>query len=199
MDRKEIERQRKIGKQLMLVNIIHVENDKVIHGYFSFLSRDSLAEWASLSSEEMDTFFYICRTLDPYERLTSAACIYDHIHNSEYGRNSYFFAFFTYLKLGATLLQYLDPEDIPDYCQRTSLTNFTNYQEKWGDHPVSDQYSDPVVLQSVLRNYIEFFVKIVHEAIELNYDWDVIKAMLRFDITRERLTALERYIAQKTP
>ena len=40
MKREEIEKQREIGKQLFLVNILHYENDHVRKGGFSFLSRD---------------------------------------------------------------------------------------------------------------------------------------------------------------
>lgn len=56
MMKEEIDIQRKIGKQLFLVNILHYENDRARKGGFSFLSRDDLAEWASMTEEEHPLF-----------------------------------------------------------------------------------------------------------------------------------------------
>ena len=59
MKKEEIEKQREIGKQLFLVNILHYENDRARKGGYSFLSRDKLAAWASMTKEELDRFMKI--------------------------------------------------------------------------------------------------------------------------------------------
>ena len=55
----DIDKQREIGKQLFMIDIIHYENDRSIEGGLSFLSRDKLAACAVIKA-----FNDIGRTLD---------------------------------------------------------------------------------------------------------------------------------------
>ncbi len=71
--KKEMDIQREIGKQLFLINILHYENDRARKGGYSFLSRDRLAAWASMTKEELDSFIDVCGSLDPYNMATEAA------------------------------------------------------------------------------------------------------------------------------
>ena len=53
IDESEILRQREIGKQLMVDNILKCENK----GSISFISIDDLAKWASYTKEKMRDFY----------------------------------------------------------------------------------------------------------------------------------------------
>lgn len=73
MDETTIKKQREIGKQLFLIDIIHHENNKARNGGFSTLSRDDLAKWASMTNNELDRFIGLCSALDPHKILIEIA------------------------------------------------------------------------------------------------------------------------------
>ena len=101
MDRAEIEKQRDIGKQLMLVDIIHCENDSARKGAFSFVSKDELAKWASMEKEELGRLINTCADLDPFNMACNVAheCA---SYNEEYkkDKNAYSFMLHSFLRHG---------------------------------------------------------------------------------------------------
>ena len=66
IDKEELIRQREIGQQIIIIRIIHDENDKVSRGGFSFLDRSEIAKWAKKSEEELEYFLDDIAVLDEF-------------------------------------------------------------------------------------------------------------------------------------
>ena len=71
----EKEKQREIGKQILLVDIIHQENDKELKGRFSALALtpNRLSEWFDMGIGEIELFVDTCASLDRRIRAEYAA------------------------------------------------------------------------------------------------------------------------------
>ena len=196
MDRAEIEKQREIGKQLMLVDIIHCENDSVKKGAFSFVSKDELAKWASMKKEELGRLVNACADLDPFNMACNVAheCAN---YNEEYkqDKNVYSFMLSSFLRQGEIILQDIGIDEISAYCERKAKANYESYQKKMEEFPVDEKYSEGSTLEDIMTLYIRHFIKTVKEAVSQGYDWDVINRMLRFDISQERFQELEMHFA----
>lgn len=197
MKREEIEKQREIGKQLFLVNILHYENDHVRKGGFSFLSRDDLAAWASMSREELDRFIEVCGTLDPYNMVADAAkeCCRKEPFKSE--KNAYCFVLSTYYRMGDLFVATLDIDKYEDHCRKFSEYNYQTYSEKHEEYPVAESYSTPKILEKAMSFYIRYLVAIIKDAISEGYSWDVILSMTRADISEERYNSLAKVFAKE--
>ena len=120
MKKEEIQKQREIGNQLFLVNILHYENDRVRKGGFSFLSRDKLAAWASMTEEELDSFINVCGALYPHNMAEEAArecCQKDPFIS---GKNAYCFILSTYFRMGDLFAATLDIDKFEEYCRKFS-------------------------------------------------------------------------------
>ena len=63
MDQTEILKEREIGKQQLIVNILKVENEKVRRGGFSTLTADRIAKWADISIEDVRRMVDACGLL----------------------------------------------------------------------------------------------------------------------------------------
>ena len=197
MMKEEINIQRKIGKQLFLVNILHYENDQARKGGYSFLSRESLAAWASLSKEDLDRFIDVCGALDPYKMATEAAreCCKEEPFNSEKG--AFYFVLSTYYRMGDLFASTLDIDKFEDYCKKNSEYNYQTYSEKHEQYPVAKSYSTPETFEKVMRFYIRYLVTLIKEVIAEGYSWDVIASMARTDISEERYNNLAKAFAKE--
>ena len=80
MNLSEIEKQRKIGKQLMVVGIIQSANKKAKRGGCSFIERSKIAEWAELEVAEINQLVECCVKIDPFNIACSAAMAYTREH-----------------------------------------------------------------------------------------------------------------------
>ena len=191
MDRIEIEKQREIGKQLLIVDIIHYENDHVAKGGVSFVSRDQMTGWTSMDEKELTKIGDTCARLDGFNLASSAAWKYC---GGEYEKNAYMFALSTYRRLGYVMVEVLDIEIFPDFFRKSARGNYEEYCKKHEDFPVGEEFADVTVFEQIMRHYLEFFVNSVVEAMDSNYDWDVIKRMLRSTISEERFELLRDYV-----
>ena len=196
MDRAEIEKQREIGKQLMLVDIIHYENDSVMKGSFSSVSKDELAKWASVEKEELGRLVNTCADLDPFNMACNVAheCA---SYNEEYkkDKNAYSFMLHSFLRHGEMILLVIGHVEISAYCEGNAKANYESYQKKMEEFPVDEKYSKGSTLEGIMTLYIQHFIKTVKDAVSQGYDWDVINRMLRFDISQERFQELELHFA----
>lgn len=194
MDNIDIQKQREIGKQLLIVDILHYENDRARKGKFAFLSKDKLAAWTSMKEEELDIFINVCGCLDSFQLATDAA--YEYVYGEEYenGELPYHFVMYTYLRFGKIVLRDLDLDTITDYYERTAEKNYRNYCEDWEKYPVNECFSKASAFEAMMKYYIRYFVKIVKAAMAYGFDWDVINAMLRFKLSQERFATLEEIV-----
>ena len=197
MKKKEIEKQREIGKQLFLVNILHYENDRVRKGAYSFLSRDDLAAWASMTKEELDSFIDVCGALDPYNMASAAAKEYCQKEPFKSEKSAYCFVLSTYYRMGDLFAATVDIDKFEDYCKIFSEYNYQTYSEKHEEYPVDESYYTPEIFENVMSFYIRYLVAIIKEVISEGYAWDVISSMTRAKISEERYNILATAFAKE--
>ena len=197
MKKEEIEKQREIGKQLFLVNILHYENDRALKGGYSFLSRDKLAAWASMTKEELDRFIDVCGALDPYNMAVEAAkeCCRKEPFKSE--EDAYCFVLSTYYRMGDFFAATLDIDKFEEHCKKFSEYNYQTYSEKHEEYPVDESYSTPEIYEKVMSFYIRYLVAVIKEVISEGYAWNVISSMTRTDISEERYNSLATAFAKE--
>lgn len=191
MDRTDVERQREIGKQLLLVDILHCEDDFAIKHEFMRISRRMVAEWVSMTEDEFGGFINRYSALGPYNLGDEAAktCLKEEIFENE--KNAYMFILSTYYKRGARFIEDLKKEDIKSYCEQTAEYNYQIYE----GFPVGSSLATAEVLETMIIYYIRYFVGIVTDAISEGYDWDVVARMTRRNISEERFHELEDIIS----
>ena len=185
MDNTEIRRQREIGKQLLLISIIHHENDHAAKCGYSFVLRDQLAAWTSMRDEDLDRFLNTCACLDRFNLAADAAhdCMRKNKHCEE--DHAYSFTLRTYLDYGQLLLLCITPEERSALYDIISKEGFRNYNQRHPNHKVSENLAEYEVIKSVMEYYLKRFILVVDAAIDQGYEWDVICAMLRFNLSQE--------------
>lgn len=190
MDDTNIKRQREIGKQLFLVNILHSENDRVRKGGYSFIDRDELADWASISIDELNRFIDICACLDPTNMVINAADNYCENDTFKNKRNVRWFIVSTYYRMGALFTGSLLIDKFNECYKDMSEYNYERYCEIHEEKPVDELFATPEVFEEIMVFYIKYFLSAVKEVLSEGYDWDVVAAMTRTDISEERYNKL---------
>lgn len=195
MKKKDMDKQREIGKQLFLVDIIHDEYDKARKGRYDYLSIDRLAAWASMTDDELTAFIKICDNLECFNMAADAAeeCCEDELFNSE--METYGFVLNTYLRMGDLYTVTIDIDEFEDCCIRLSERNYQEYTKTHEEFPVARSFSTPEIFEKMMRFYIRYLVTIINEVLSEGYDWDVIIHMMRKEITKERYNSLAELVA----
>ena len=187
MDEEMIMRQREIGKQLLLVNILQHENDLIQKGGYSFVSKGNLVAWTSMTEEELESFVSFCSALDPFKRAAETAkkCSREELFSSE--KEAYLFILSACYRLGDLFAGLLDLDRFVDYCEVYSKYNFQSYNEKYKEeYPVDEALATPEIFEEMMRSYIRCSLDDVDEALSEGYDWAVITKMTRDAISEKR-------------
>ena len=199
MEREEILKQRQIGKQLFLIQMLHCENDWVRDGGFSFLSRDKLATWADMSKEELDHFIAVCALLDPYSIATEAAKDFAYYGDEDVKkeRNAHWFVLSVYFRLAGMLIERINPNELPVICMGLAESNYKRYCEKHAEYPVDSSFGTPAMLERIMEFYLRYFVTCLKQVISEDFNWDVIAKMTGREISEERFHMIEDSIKEK--
>lgn len=195
MDKTEIERQRNIGKQMLLVDILHAENENARNGGFCFVSKDDMANWASMEKDEFKEFFDVCSWLSRYPLADDVAggCSRREEYKSDI--NAYAFIRYTYLHMGdpVLIIQNMIPNATETYSEVNAEEHYKSYMEKYKAFPVQDRYSSAEVLADILQFYLDNFIERAKEALDKGYDWDVICRMRELKISQDILKTGENH------
>ncbi len=192
MEQKEIEKQRLIGKQLMIVDLIHEENDRASRTGFSFVSRDKLGKWARMEKDEIAKIIDTCSYMDDFTMQCDAARDLAYNLDGSVGSNAYLFYLSTYRRFWYLTLTCLDKGSIDDYCSKNAKKNYDEYMKKHQEYPVDEGVANADLFKTVLEHYVRWFVNCFKNALEDGYDWDVVTRMARMEISQERFQILEQ-------
>ena len=192
MDREEMEKQREIGKQILMARIIHCENEHAYRTGISHTSLEDIAMWTSKTKEEVEDFVDICAALDPFMMADYAArdC-YDEAF-FETKRNVYYYIRYIYQKSGCYLLGELNMTCFEEYCEIFNNLLYEQYNEKFKEFPVDESFATREPFELAMRFYLKYAIGLVKTVIAEGYDWDVISEMMDVAMTEERLKELER-------
>ena len=76
MERTEIERQRKIGQQIMLIRLINEEQEKQALGLYSWIKKSDIATWMDEDIDTVEAIVSDCMQLSRFNAVNSAAISY---------------------------------------------------------------------------------------------------------------------------
>ena len=188
---KEVEKQREIGKQILLVRIIQCENDKAERGLMSRIDRDDMAEWASISKREINNLINICGELNWYCFIRDLALYVAYSKKYSGNQDVFLFLFYTYMKNGRKILTDIDPDLMDEFCSKKYLKNYYGYNRTAECDFIGKEYATPEFMENALDNCVSYYVYLIRQALSHGYDWDVIKEMTKTEITKERFRVLE--------
>ncbi|SCX09433.1 hypothetical protein SAMN02910339_01339 [Lachnospiraceae bacterium YSD2013] len=187
MDRDEILKEREIGKQLLLVNILQTENEKVRRGGFSTITADRIAKWADISIEDVRRMVDACGLLD----ITSIAskAVNEYFDSDGHSEERYMrdFALFTCYRNGTRFIKSFDENSF----EVKAEINFDLYMEAFKNEPVSDAAASTTVFKQLMMLYAKCFVSAVEEVMALGYAWEVIQTMIGFEMSKDRFEDLK--------
>lgn len=174
----DVEKQRKIGKQQMVVKIIKSENESVV----SFVSKDEIAAWSDMTKAEIELIMDYCKRLDNRKLAVNAAREYEFGNSGDGEVNSYAYLLHLFSWFGRNILK----ESVRDIIMKNigliANANYDMFHDDWENIQICDEMRTAEFAKTAMEYYIRFTVKTIREAFSEGYDWDVIKEMLGTDI-----------------
>ena len=193
VDSFEIMRQREIGKQIMLVDIIQSENDLVKkHGIPSYTKIKDLAKWANMKEEDVEDFAYACRLADTYFVHIDALGLFPYI-DKDNKDNERHFLFCSCDNLKDIIFDNVDDINNTIIIEVIVIKNFIKICEHWPRMLISEKYADVSLMGSFVEYYICYYVKRIKKILSMGYDWDVVCKMLRYNLSKDKYYVLEEF------
>lgn len=187
----EVNKQRKIGKLLMAVDIIRYENKHNRRTGISFVSIEDLAAWASIKKEEVETLIWYYKMFDACWIAASAADqLMDEIDLFRSDRNAKFYTMHTCCNYGKLFICYADMAKI-DRFDKLAALNFDDYLATWESYPINETFKEAWIFERIMHSYVQNFCGLFKDALKHGYDWDVINRIIGFEVTKERFAALQ--------
>ena len=182
VDKEELIKQREIGQQIIIIRIVHDENDKALRGSFSFLDRSEIAKWMRKSEEELEYFLNDIAALDEFNICVDAAWEYARkLPADAYGFFLSTFRKHGYLyiesKLGKKKAYDLYADDI----EELASINARKIIDKGLN--VDEETQSAARFEDSLKFYFKFYICRITDVVSKGYDWDVVCEMLREDKT----------------
>lgn len=192
----EIKKQRTIGRQIMLVKIVQQQMRMASNIGMATIPKETLAEWAEMTPEELDTFVDFCINLDAENMARDAAYALldkDHILT---GENHWLFAVRIYREYGQFFRNVTEYSGFRALSETACELGYESYMKVNKDiYPVDEAVTEPKRFEAMMFSYLKYYVSSVNKAIEQGYDWDVIKEMMNLkDYPRERIAGIEELI-----
>lgn len=179
-DKEELIKQREIGQQIIIIRIIHDENDKVSRGGFSLLDRSEIAKWAQKSEEELEFFLNDIAALDEFNICVDAALEYA----SGLPADAYGFFLSTFRKHGYLYIESLLRKEksynpYAEGIEDLACINAKKIIDK-GLH-VDEDIQSVARFEDSLKYYFNFYIGRIKDVVCEGYDWDVVCEMLGED------------------
>ena len=189
--------ERLIGKQLMIVNMIHVENEIDRNGGFSFVSPDQISEWSSLDVQKIYEILDSCASLD---RCNFFMNVSKHLKNTELvpkENHVLDYTYYTLLRYGELFLQEFLCDCLESFCKKESEYSYKRYIEKYEKYIVSEIFGTPKVVNKIAIFFIKCFVETISSINKL-FDWDVVREMLFEKMTWEEFCKIKTKVEDNT-
>ena len=182
-------KQRTIGEQLLLVKILNFERERSKRIGMTFVSKDTVSKWTSMSIEKVNDFAVSCESLGRQSMALDAAVEYDSGRFTNGSGEAYSLLYRIYKRYDDDLLRYC--------CYKSPVEYYENFTEP-GE--VESEMLKTLELECdyskvlFLDFYLQYFVSTVNAVRSRGYYWDVVAGMLWCDITEKEFEMLaERY------
>ncbi len=190
MDNEEIQKQREIGKYLLMIDIIQKEQ-KSPSGY-SFISSDDLANWASVDKDEISNLADCCYKFEAYHHAFISAYRIKEKLPCIKTDNDIKFLIYTIFRENYLFVQYLIYNDQNDYYENIANRNYEKYCKSFADiHPVSENFRSSDLFRLIFINYISYFCSLFEYVLSYGYDWDVANKIADINISKKRFDYLK--------
>lgn len=168
MDEWEIDEQRKIGKQLMIINIL---KSSYCDNQLSDVNFEDLVEWSDLDSEEINLLIEVYNKLR-FSSLTQCAAIgYTEGKPAEYCE----FIYILYNQLGKIIFG-VSESNIQYY--KNLKTSIVNRISLCFENRLPDEYTNELAIDDAMAYFKEFVVSTVYYIIECGIDISIVKKCL---------------------
>lgn len=195
--RVDIMKQRKIGKQQLLVNIIQRENIYPIRKSFLMpsipsISPEDVMKWSSMTPEEIELLLRACDDLTSSKLSSDTICQSTKMEDYEREKNKLHFMVYTYRKYGDRLLHDVELESLDSFYENEAEKNYDGFCTLWEEEYRGDDFqSKRDAFQSAIEKYVRHFIETVEGFLEEGIEWEVITEMLERKMTEQRFSALK--------
>ncbi len=183
------EKERLIGKQLLLVNCIKDGNETSLNGGFPSVFTEDLVKWSGLSEADIRALGSACELLHPVTQTREISSKMWHAYSGE--AHIGLFSKYAYKQYSSLILEYVDINKFKKVCDGLAKPFYQLYSGTFPEYPVSEAAGTPDIFYQLMRLFVECFVASIHDVQKMGFEWDVIKEMLDFPLTMERFKELE--------
>lgn len=183
------EKERLIGKQLLLVNCIKDGNETSLNGGFPSVFTEDLVKWSGLSEADIRALGSACELLHPVTQTREISLKMWHAYSGE--AHIGLFSKYAYKQYSSLILEYVDIDKFKKVCDGLAKPFYQLYSGTFPEYPVSEAAGTPDIFYQLMRLFVECFVASIHDVQKMGFEWDVIKEMLDFPLTMERFKELE--------
>ncbi len=178
----ENERQREIGKQLMIINMVRDINE---NSPMSGITRTETAEWASMDINDVRKLCFFWKDFTWDELAWSAIHAYEHDGNRA-GKNGELYMLRICMVYGNVALNISFCDYERDLVEKLACGAYSDYCAKHSDRPISEDIDKVAIFEKILSYYEKRFIEVLEEVIAEGYDWDVICELAGFDIPTKK-------------
>lgn len=180
----EIQKQRLIGQQILVVRMIKEAEDKVARGGFSFLRLEEIAKWMGCTLDDVVRLRDMMTKLDSFHLAAKASEQYTESSN-EYG-----FYLLTFRTLGTRYIEKVLHHSPIDFSEMMELNRA---KIKESDLAIEEGIQTEKRISDALQFFFEYYMDSIRTARQDGYDWAVIKEMLQVEDVF--MDALIKYIS----
>jgi len=192
-----INKEREIGQQILLVKIIKSINRRNLSTGISFIDKDDIMEWASLSKGDVDKLINCCAALDDYRLSFDAAIQLELAHIFKWEENLVLYTFALFSRLGWLVATQFNLSELSNYCKNSANDVYIIYCERRPDNPVSTELTTPEAMERGILFFLKYFVEQIDYVNSNGFHWDVIKTMFGHEITEERVNQIRAFLELK--
>ena len=168
----EIQKQRLIGQQILVVRMMKEAEDKVTRGGFSFLRLEEIAKWMGCTLDDVVRLRDMMTKLDSFHLAAKASEQYTESSN-EYG-----FYLLTFRTLGTRYIEKVLHHSTIDFAEMMELNRA---KIKESDLAIEEGIQTEKGLSDALQFFFAYFMDSIRTAKQDGYDWAVIKEMLQIE------------------
>lgn len=180
INKEEQNMQQEIGQQIMIVRMVHDENNIVSKGGFSFLNTSKIAKWAQKSEEEMGEFLDAISALYELKICVDAAMKYaEGLSVDAFGFFLSTFRMYGYYYI-ENMLGIKQPFD-PNFDRIKELAKINAKKIIDKGIIVDEEIQSAERFEDSLQFYFKFYISRIAEVVDKGYDWDVVSEMLGED------------------
>jgi len=185
----EINAQREIGKQILLMRILKSEDERVQRTGVNSVTKEDVIGWTLMSREKVDELCRAYRTLRKSDLAMMAAVEYKNSFAIEIEKETFYYVYNSYNNLDDHFLDNYSPQFLDEFCRINAELNYATYVDSWHSLPREDLNHEDF-FRKIIDNYLRCLVTEVEGLRSKGYDWDVISEMIWCGISRDNYDAL---------